>query len=345
MARVGRLRGSRRAGEVVLFSVLIFFGVALWSGGAARANCPVNDPNCMGGGGGGTPTTQSQTNATSPPVTSDEQSTSQANTPSEAPEQPSTQVYTAPAPSKPLPKYKPPTYSGPSDPGTDTITAAPDAPPPLTEASADPPAQGAGVVGAKPAVAVAPRDTGSGGGGFSPVAAGIVGLVGLAGVGSVLSGAPRVTPPSNEDKNPPTTQFRMRVTSGVSVSGVILGGGVLNVEVQAVRPDGPYGPKQKLTWVGGGLSIGLQAGLSGQSEWADVQTPRATTADNFGGMGGVASYPSANFFNQGGGLGSHVNIGGPKGTGNQYVNPDGAGLGINLISIEGGYWFQRGKGR
>src|SRR5439155_239567 len=221
MARVGRLRGSRRAGEVVLFSVVIFFGVALWSGGAARANCPVNDPNCMGSGGGGTPTTQAQTNAS----------------------------------------------------------------------------------------------------------------------------APRITPPSNEDENPPTTQFRMRVTSGVSVSGVILGGGVLNVEVQAVRPDGPYGPKQKLTWVGGGLSIGLQAGLSGQSEWADVQTPRATTADNFGGMGGVASYPSANFFNQGGGLGSHVNIGGPKGTGNQYVNPDGAGLGINLISIEGGYWFQRGKGR
>src|SRR5205814_9377457 len=145
-----------RAGEVALFSFLLCFGVALWSGGAARANCPVNDPNCMGGGGE-TPTTQSHTNATSSPVTSHQQSTSQANTPDDTPEQPSTHVYTAPAPSKPVPKYKPPTYSGPSDPGTDTITAAPDVPPPLTEASADPPAQGAGTaVEGKPAVAVRP---------------------------------------------------------------------------------------------------------------------------------------------------------------------------------------------
>jgi hypothetical protein len=130
------------------------------------------------------------------------------------------------------------------------------------------------------------------------------------------------------------------VTSGFSVSGVVLGVTVLNVEVRPILSDGP-GRAKKLQFIGGGLSIGLKLGATGPTDWEPIQSPRQMSVDEVGGAGGVASYPSATFGNHGGSMGMTLNFGGPHGTGNVYVDPQGRSVGVTVIGAQGGYWRQR----
>jgi hypothetical protein len=65
------------------------------------------------------------------------------------------------------------------------------------------------------------------------------------------------------------------------------------------------------------------------------------SVEQVGGMGGVASYPSATFNNSGASLGMHLNFGGPRGTGNVYVDPQGRSFGATVIGLQGGYWRSR----
>ena len=170
----------------------------------------------------------------------------------------------------------------------------------------------------------------------APVAAGVVGLAGLAGLASLASGSPPVPVEAAERTN----QFEVRVTSGFSVSGVVVGVTVLNVEVRPILSDGP-GRAKRLQFIGGGLSIGLKVGGSGPTDWERIESPRPMSVDQVGGMGGVLSYPSATFNNSGASLGMHLNIGGPKGTGNVYVDPQGRSFGATVIGVQGGYWRSR----
>ena len=137
--------------------------------------------------------------------------------------------------------------------------------------------------------------------------------------------------------------FEVRVTSGFSISGVVVGATILNVEVRPILSDGP-GVSRRSQFIGAGLSVGLKVGGCRQSDWERIETPRLMTTDDFRGtMGGVASYPSATWGNSGGGLGMTLNFGGPKGTGNLFVDPQGRSYGVTIIGAQGGVW--RGRGR
>jgi hypothetical protein len=299
--------GDERMRRLTIYALGAFavVGIALWAAsGVAHACDPKTGEGCS-------------TTSTQQPASGGSTNESTTTTTTTTPKQPSVAGSTdEPGTTTTRPSLATPT----TEPETTTSTSEP----PTTTSTTQPPV-------------TTPTSTG-GRGGFptAPVAAGVVGLAGLAGLASLASGSPPVPAEAAERTN----LFEVRVTSGFSVSGVVVGVTVLNVEVRPILSDGP-GRAKKLQFIGGGLSIGLKVGGTGPTDWEQIQTPRLMTANEVGGMGGVMSYPSATWGSHGGSLGMHLNFGGPKGTGNVYVDPQGRSFGATVIGAQGGYWRSR----
>jgi hypothetical protein len=323
---IGAMR--RLALFVVVWLGLV--GFALWRGtGVAHACDPVTGEGCNM-----TTTTPSTEPRTSPPTTESTTTTTTSEPPGTSP--PTTESTTTTTTSEP------PATSPPTTESTTTTTSEPPATsPPTTESTTTTTSE-----------SPVSTPTSSKGSGFPvvPVAlgggGGLLALAAAAGVAGVLSGSPPAPAAATDE---PTTNFRVRMTGSLGISIGIIGGTYMNVEVQALGPDGEWSRSKRLTFIGGGLSVGLNVGVSGASDWEQITTTTRCRLKDFGGMGGIIPFPSYALkipwlCNLSGGAGTLVNIGGPKATGNQHLNPDGgSGEGLTIIGVQPGYWFSRGR--
>ncbi len=74
----------KRVTRLLIGGMIVALGLTLWAAGRANANCPANDPNCMGGGGGMSNSTSPQGGGT-PPVTNNQHSSSGGSQPTQPP--------------------------------------------------------------------------------------------------------------------------------------------------------------------------------------------------------------------------------------------------------------------
>jgi hypothetical protein len=150
-------------------------------------------------------------------------------------------------------------------------------------------------------------------------------------------------PPPQPQKPPKQPQrkkmktFRLRVYSAGD-GGVIVGGGVFTVEIQEM-PGGRFGRRKYFTFVGGGLTIGIEACATGKSDWVSFKSRQPACLEDFEGSGAI-------WVLLGAGLGISYSFGTHfifNNANARCVMPSGWGWGVGagITSFYVGWWEMR----
>jgi hypothetical protein len=126
----------------------------------------------------------------------------------------------------------------------------------------------------------------------------------------------------------PTTQFRVRLRSGVTVKVLAVYVTRMSVDVQNYA-GGEYGKTRTMTYWGVGATIGAGFSVTRLSDWEDYTTTRPVTTSDFGGGAyrGELAGATVGTWCPGGSVGS--NLGPPNNAG--VVMPNGSvGLSVSL---------------
>jgi hypothetical protein len=138
----------------------------------------------------------------------------------------------------------------------------------------------------------------------------------------------------------------IRIFAGAEASYVYGGGGTISVQIVEIFTDasGARTPGQiaQYTFMGGGLSIGLKAGLTMPSGWKEFSLPVPATADDFWGSGQIFSGPGVSLVLVSINSGLFLRFDNPPPGVTIYLNTSGtgrySGFGATAVSAYAGYW-------
>jgi hypothetical protein len=100
---------------------------------------------------------------------------------------------------------------------------------------------------------------------------------------------PQQQPPPKKKLPPKIKTFRLRMFSGGD-GGAGIGGGVFTVEIQELR-NGRFSRRRYFTFTGGGVTVGLDAGVTGPSDWVNFTSLQAARLEDFEGPGAMWVLP------------------------------------------------------
>jgi hypothetical protein len=147
---------------------------------------------------------------------------------------------------------------------------------------------------------------------------------------------PAATTPAGSDiPETPTTQFRVRLRSGVTVKILAVYVTRMSVDVQNYAGR-KYGPIRTMTYWGVGATIGAGVSVTRLSDWEDYNTVRPATTSDFGGGAyrGELAGATVGTWCPGGSVGTNL---GPPNNASAVMPNDSVGLGVSL----GAYGYGR----
>jgi hypothetical protein len=150
---------------------------------------------------------------------------------------------------------------------------------------------------------------------------------------------PEPQKPPKKQERPKTKTFRLKMVSGGD-GGAGLGGGVFTVLIQELY-SGRFSRQRYFTFTGGGVTVGLDAGATGPSDWVYFKSLQAATLEDFDGPGAIWALPGASLI-YGVSAGMHLFFYSAKA---RCYMPWGTGwgAGATLTSFYFGWWELRGS--
>jgi hypothetical protein len=136
------------------------------------------------------------------------------------------------------------------------------------------------------------------------------------------------TPAGSDTAETPTTQFRVRLRSGVTVKILAVYVTRMSVDVQNFAGR-EYGKIRTMTYWGAGATIGAGLSVTRLSDWEDYNTVRPVSTSDFGGGAYRGELPGATIgtWSPGGSVGSNL---GPPNNDSVVMPNDSVGLGVSL---------------